>query len=143
MDSNCPFCAVDKEKNRILLETHSVIVILSNPRLMPGHTLVIPRRHVAAWTDLAAFAREELLETAIRFQGKLKRLHPGGGCDLSQHDRPFMPTTKLTIPRHMHIHLRPRTWCDEFYEKVSKHETDVFQDLTQEEKEKFQKLLAE
>lgn len=143
MDSNCPFCSAKLSKERILYEEKLVFVILSDPRLMEGHTLVIPTRHVSSLAELTEDERRKLFHVAIRFQEKLKKLYPGGGCDLSQHDRPFMPTTKLTIPGHIHIHLRPRTWQDGYYERVLMHETGMFGELTRAEMKKFRKLLGE
>lgn len=140
----CPFCNIGQEKNRILKEGRHVIVILSNPRLMPGHTLVIPRRHVSTLGQLKPAERKELFDTAIAFQEKLIQvMGKGSGCDWSQHDRPFMPTTQLTIPGHLHIHLRPRKWKDRFYRKVSIHETPLFKRPRRIERERYQKLLAE
>jgi len=142
----CPFCNIDTEKNRMLYESRLVVVLLSNPRLMEGHTLVIPRRHVDRLGILSYEERHALIDVAIVFQEKIKSVFSAlwgkqAGCDLSQHDRIFMPTTQLSVPQHMHVHLRPRYWQDPYYEEVLRHETAVFQSLTDAEKQTFQKLL--
>lgn len=148
-EKKCPFCNLDTERNRVIDDSRpNVVVILSNPRLMAGHTLVIPRRHADRLSALDPNEREWLFHTAIHYQEKIKRVFTErwgkpAGCDLSQHDRIFMPMTELTIPQHVHIHLRPRYWQDPYYEQVLRHETAVFQPLTQGEKDEFQKLLAE
>jgi diadenosine tetraphosphate (Ap4A) HIT family hydrolase len=144
----CPFCAIDSERNRILKSRERVVVILSNPRLMPGHTLVIPRRHVTSFTALTVDELGDLFGTAIHFQEKLKEVFTElwgvqAGCDLSQHDRPFMPTDRISVPIHLHIHLRPRGWCDGYYQEVLRHETAMFRDMSLAEKKKFQLLLGE
>jgi diadenosine tetraphosphate (Ap4A) HIT family hydrolase len=143
----CPFCNLDRERNRILHESKYVVVVLSNPRLMEGHALVIPKRHVDRLSVLSSTERLALIDVAVVFQERIKEAFLSlwgkpAGCDLSQHDRIFMPTTQLSVPQHVHIHLRPRYWQDPYYEEVLRHETDMFQPLSDEEKEKYQKLLG-
>jgi len=48
----CPFCNINSEKTRILKDGNFTRVVFSNPRLMPGHLLVIPKRHVEKISDL-------------------------------------------------------------------------------------------
>lgn len=144
----CGFCCVDRERNRVLREGLFVLVILSNPRLMEGHTLVIPKRHVGAVGSLPWYVRLELFWTVFRFERKIVRAfsrHWGRavGVDTSWHTRPFMPTTDLTMPGHAHVHLRPRFFKDPFYERVSFHETNVFQWMDSVEKATVQALLEE
>ena len=49
---DCPFCNINSEKTRILEDKKFVRVIFSNPRLMPGHLLIIPKRHVEKISEL-------------------------------------------------------------------------------------------
>jgi len=144
----CPFCIVDESKNRVFYEGARVYATLSNPRLMAGHLLVIPRQHVGAPFELNPTEQQELFDTALRFQKKLIEVFSGiwnkpAGCDLSIHTRPFMPQTELSIPGHVHVHLRPRFWQDPYWGHVLRHEDDVFQPLSPEEQEKIQALLVE
>jgi histidine triad (HIT) family protein len=149
-ETECPFC--DKfglgTNNGILYEGKGIIAVLSNPRLMPGHTLVIPKRHVSSLSELMKVEQDELFAVAIRFQERIKRIFSvlwvgKAGCDLSQHDRSFMPTTNLSVPEHLHIHLRPRYWRDGYYEVVLRHETALFQPLSSKEMEQYRKMLEE
>jgi len=43
---NCPFCNILKDEREILSETKDSFIILSNPTLVSGHCLVIPKKHV-------------------------------------------------------------------------------------------------
>jgi diadenosine tetraphosphate (Ap4A) HIT family hydrolase len=138
----CPFCNLNTERNRVLKEGKLVHVIVSNPSLMQGHTLVLPKRHVSMLAELTVDERAELLETAIHFQQKIKTVFQSG-CDLLQHDRPFMPATKVSVPGHLHVHLRPRQWKDPFYTKVAVHETPLFYDVPEHEMRKVLRLLGE
>ena len=138
----CPFCDIlQNNTERIVKKNSHSFVILSNPRLMPGHLLVIPNRHVEKMSDLNAHEKHDLLETVIDFQEKiLKKL--SNGCDISQHYRPFIQQGKLKI-NHLHVHLRPRELEDALYERAQKFERDVFQDLDDEELKRFISLFKE
>jgi len=144
----CPFCVINPRKNWILAEGREVVVFLSNPRLMRGHTIIIPRRHVATLAELTESERNELFATGIRFQEKIKAALSElwgvrVGCDFSQHDRSFMTPSRVSVPGHLHLHLRPRTKEDELYLRVQTYETPMFKHPPTREKRKFQALLAE
>ena len=68
---NCPFCNIDKEKTIILKNGKNNFVIFSNPRLMPGHLLVVPKRHVEKLSQLSKAEINELLNFVIEFQEKI------------------------------------------------------------------------
>lgn len=122
----------------MLEEKKHVFTVLSNPRLMPGHTLVIPKRHVERLSDLSKDERGELFDTAIEYQNKILE-KVASGCDINQHHRPFLSQSKLKV-NHLHIHLRPREFKDTLYETSQKFE--VFEDLTREEGGKFVEILS-
>jgi len=137
----CPFCDVSNEKNRILKEGKFTRVIFSNPRLMPGHLLVIPKRHVEKISELNKEEREELLNNVIEFQEKiLKKV--ASGCDVRQNYRPFQKQNKLKV-HHLHIHLYPRELFDELYEKCQIFEKGVFNELSEEELNKMFKVFSD
>ena len=137
----CPFCNINSEKTRILKDGNFTRVIFSNPRLMPGHLLVVPKRHVEKISDLDEKERKELFEMIVEFQEKiLSRIAPG--CDIRQHYRPFQKQDNLKI-NHLHIHLQPRENFDELYEKSQIFEKDVFKDLQSEELEEMLKIFLE
>lgn len=135
---DCPFCNLNLERTRILHEGSHTKVILSNPRLMPGHLLVVPHRHAEKLSDLSEAERKELLETVILFQDKILTRF-AGGCDVRHNYRPFQKQTNLKV-HHLHVHLQPRELEDELYRECQIHETKVFTPLLEEEKEKFSRL---
>ena len=61
----CPFCNINKEKTVIINEGKNTRVILSNPKLMQGHLLVIPKRHVEKISQLEKNEREELCHKTL------------------------------------------------------------------------------
>lgn len=138
---NCPFCDIlTKNTERIIRESENTFVVLSNPRLVPGHLLVIPKRHVEKFGELSREERSELFYEAVKLEEIiLEKL--ASGCDLSQHYRPFITQDRLKI-NHLHIHLRPREFKDELYEKVLKHEVDVFTELREGEDKKYKDMFS-
>jgi histidine triad (HIT) family protein len=136
----CPFCKILTEvRERIIQEKAYSFVILSDPRLMPGHTLVIPKRHVERLSELTEEERKDLFDTAIIIQEKILDEF-ASGCDLAQHCRPFLEQSRLKVD-HVHIHLRPRELEDELYQKVQKYEVAVFKELDRAEFEKYKNIL--
>ena len=71
----CPFCDINEEKTKILWEGKYVFVALSNPRLMPGHLLVIPKKHVEKISELNAKEKRELFDTLETFQEKKLKIY--------------------------------------------------------------------
>lgn len=136
----CPFCTVDAIKTRIIKETQNIRVVFSNPRMVSGHLLVIPKRHIERLSELNSAERKELFDTAIEFQ-ELILSRFAKGCDLSQHCRPFLPESEVKV-NHMHLHLRPREFEDELFQKCQKFEKDMWKKLSDDEFEKVVSLLG-
>lgn len=136
----CPFCQIDNVKNRTLQESEYARVIFSNPRLMKGHLLVLPKRHVEQPWELTKRERDEVLAHVNELQKKLSETL-GTGCDVRQHYRPFMVQGRLKV-NHVHYHLLPRTLEDELYQKSMKFETPMFVDVPSGEPEQVASLLG-
>jgi len=133
----CPFCHINKEKTRIIKEKKHIFVALSNPRLMPGHLLIIPKRHVEKLSELTEEEKNELFNTTIEFQEKILS-KTACGCDIRINYRPFQKQDNLKI-NHLHVHLQPRELFDELYKKCQIFEKDIFKKLTKKEMDKFTK----
>lgn len=58
----CPFCNINEEKTKIISEGKYTFIVLSNPRLMKGHMLIIPKRHVENITELSVEEKKELFD---------------------------------------------------------------------------------
>ncbi|MCH5374383.1 MAG: HIT domain-containing protein, partial [Planctomycetes bacterium] len=69
---NCPFCRIlndDLPSSRVY-EDEQLMAFLDIHPISPGHTLVVPRRHVESFTDLSS---EEVCQLARA--GKLVAAH--------------------------------------------------------------------
>ena len=98
---NCPFC--DLKEERIIEETKNTFTILSNPAIVKGHLLVIPKRHAEKLSELNGDEKIELFNQVIKMQEILLRKF--SGCDIRQNYRPFQAQDSLKV-NHLHIHLQ-------------------------------------
>ena len=137
---NCPFCNINQEKTRIIEERERVLIVLSNPRLMPGHTLVIPKRHVEKISELNPEERKELFDMVIDYHKKIIERY-AHGCDMRQNYRPFLSQSDIKVD-HVHIHLLPRENEDELYQKSMQFEHDMWARPNEAELKKFMDLLG-
>ena len=136
-DPNCPFCNIDSEISRVVYLTEHVVAMLSNPRLVPGHLLVMPRRHITKPWHMKDEETKAVYNVVLTYQQIIfNTIAPG--CDVRQNFRPFIPQGRLKVD-HVHFHLLPR-WekeHDMLYQQVMKYEADVFADLPLTERIKF------
>jgi diadenosine tetraphosphate (Ap4A) HIT family hydrolase len=136
----CPFCKIDTEVSRVVFTTRRIQGVLSNPRLVRGHLLIMPRRHIESPWNMTKEERAEIQECVLFYQERIsKRLAPG--CDVRQNYRPFIPEGRLKV-NHVHFHLLPR-WPaeqDELYQRSMKYEKDIFAPLSGEERDEFTDL---
>jgi histidine triad (HIT) family protein len=133
--NKCPFCEIDKNKTRIVWEGKNVFVVLSNPRLMFGHLLIVPKRHIEKLSELKKEEKKELFEATIKFQEKILKFI-AKGCDIRQNFRPFQKQDGLKI-NHLHIHLQPRKFKDELYKRCQIFEKKIFCPLSKKEMDKI------
>jgi len=128
----CPFCNIlEKDQEKILSERKYCFVVFSNPRLMPGHLLIIPKRHIEKPSILSKREREEIFDTVVEFQEKILA-KVSSGCDIRQHCRPFQKQDDLKID-HLHFHLQPRELFDELYQKCQVFERGIFRQVKEME----------
>lgn len=141
MSKTCPFCQEVKRDGRALYQSGHTIAFLSNPRLMRGHLLIVPKRHVARLAELTPEERHELIETATLFEERiLEQL--AQGCDLRIHYRPFQKEDGIHL-NHLHAHLEPRELFDDLYQKSQKAETALYKPLSEREQQRLTQLFSD
>ncbi|HEY1064047.1 MAG TPA: HIT family protein [Candidatus Saccharimonadales bacterium] len=135
---NCPFCDT---QDRVLKENANAQVILSNPRKVPGHFLVVPKRHIEAPWELSPEELQDIFELIFFIEQKIiGKL--GDGCDIRQNYRPFMKQNQLKVD-HVHFHVIPRSLEDYIYSVSEKYETELFAELDDVERGEVSKLLED
>lgn len=132
MTTSCPFCEIETQKTRILWEDELTVTFLSSPRLMPGHTLVVPRRHIEKPWELTAKELQHIFASLWKVEQKIIEAGYGAGCDIRQNYRPFMPQSPIKVD-HVHFHAMPRTFQDELYQSSMRFEE--FEELVSPERE--------
>lgn len=98
----CPFCAVPAE--RIVVQDALTLTIRDGYPVSPGHTLVLPRRHVASLFDTTDEERRALWAALAAAREELaKQLWPDG-WNVGVNDGATAGQTVM----HVHVHLIPR-----------------------------------
>jgi diadenosine tetraphosphate (Ap4A) HIT family hydrolase len=133
---NCPFC---NSAERVLRENKHAQIVLSNPRKVPGHFLVVPKRHIEHPWELNSAELEDIFSLIFEIEQKIiGKL--GDGCDIRQNYRPFLTQSRLKVD-HVHFHVIPRSLDDYIYSVSEKFEADLFADLDEKEAIEVAKLL--
>lgn len=98
----CPFCELPKE--RIILSNSLGMVIRDGYPISPGHTLVIPQRHIGSFFELEPEERNSLLSLLEESKRRLDKEFQPDGYNIGINDG---PSAGQTVP-HLHVHLIPR-----------------------------------
>jgi ATP adenylyltransferase len=104
----CPFCADAFRKN---LEGDMTTVFAVHDRypVTPGHTLIIPKRHVESFFDMAELERQEATELARVIRNRLLESDPHiAGFNFGVNAGVAAGQTVM----HCHLHLIPRRQGD-------------------------------
>jgi diadenosine tetraphosphate (Ap4A) HIT family hydrolase len=102
LDSRCAFCSLPA--SRIVEVTSHFWLIRDGYPISPGHSLVIPKRHIQSFFDLTLNEQPELLDLLHRAKQSLDQEYAPQGYNIGINDG---PAAGQTIP-HLHIHLIPR-----------------------------------
>jgi diadenosine tetraphosphate (Ap4A) HIT family hydrolase len=102
MPPDCPFCAV--ERGRVVASNSLAVAIRDAYPVSPGHTLVIPNRHIGSFFDLSAQEHHALFQL-IREQKRVLDAEFGPHAyNIGINDGPAAGQTVA----HVHVHLIPR-----------------------------------
>lgn len=134
----CSFCNLGE---RVIKENKRASAILSDPRKVSGHFLVIPKRHIEKPWELSQAELADIFKLIFYIERKLVN-KLGEGVDIRQNYRPFMKSDRLKQD-HVLFHVYPRYYQDYLYQVSEKFETDLFTDLDPGEYQEFAKLLED
>ena len=103
LSSGCPFCKLNT-KVELVCETATAVAFFDGYPVSKGHTLIIPKRHVANYFDLSDEEQQDLWHMVNHCKTILeKRFHSDGfnvGINVNQ--------AAGQSVFHVHIHLIPR-----------------------------------
>lgn len=98
----CPFC--QSPSGSVFYETSLVQALWDGFPVSPGHALIVPRRHVARWSEATPDERQELTSAIAEVQRIVQDLHHPAGFNVGFNDGPAAGQTVS----HLHIHVIPR-----------------------------------
>lgn len=104
---DCPFCRLASSgayfyENRYFFATYNISPIL------PGHSLVIPKRHVVRLANLSGEEAQEVMPFVIKVNRILSELFKTNDFDISIQDGTAAGQTVM----HLHIHIISRILGD-------------------------------
>ena len=98
----CPFCPI---KDREILAEHPLAAAITDSfPLTQGHTLIVPRRHVASFFELTTNERLAMLGLLDQAKATLDTKYSPSGFNIGVNDGTAAGQTVM----HVHIHLIPR-----------------------------------
>jgi diadenosine tetraphosphate (Ap4A) HIT family hydrolase len=100
--SSCAFCTLPPA--RLLGENEHAVWIRDAFPVSPGHSLVIPKRHVGSFFDVSDAERDALLGLLEVAKAAAGREFEPAGYNIGINDG---SAAGQTVP-HLHIHLIPR-----------------------------------
>ena len=98
----CPFCTLPRE--RLVFESELAFVIRDGFPVSPGHTLVIPRRHVGSFFEITPDEQAAMLKLLKLARIELGHQFGPAGYNVGINDGHAAGQTIA----HLHIHLIPR-----------------------------------
>lgn len=127
---DCAFCAIARgadDSVEVVCEGETWIAFFPLNPATPGHTLVIPRKHVSNLWDVEPPLRDELMSAVIRVGRAIDAgLHPEG-MNLITSAGDVAEQTVF----HLHLHVVPRWQQDGFgriWPDVGMHDSDNLED---------------
>ncbi len=99
---HCPFCQIPPE--RIIAQNEHAFAIRDAFPVSPGHTLIIPKRHVGSFFDAAQEEKLALLALLDEAKAVIDGEYQPASYNIGINDG---AAAGQTVP-HLHIHLIPR-----------------------------------
>ncbi len=108
MSDACLFCSIVAGGTAadVVLETEDFVAFLDIRPLFPGHTLLVPRRHVVTLPDLPTELRDGFVEQQQRLATAMVEVLGAQGSFVAMNN-----TVSQSVP-HLHCHVVPRTKGD-------------------------------
>ena len=99
---DCPFCNPDNSKI-VLANSHAAAFYDGFP-VSPGHSLIVPKRHIASFFEATREEQAALLDLLAEMQEILVKERNPDGFNIGINDGTAAGQTIM----HLHIHLIPR-----------------------------------
>ena len=117
--TDCVYCSLPEFRARKIVENDFAEAYPTNIPITPGHTLVIPKRHVQKYEDLTPEEKFAIEDLRMKIAGALKKLFHSEGFHFAWNES---KVAGQSIP-HFHLHIVPRKPGDE---GITQYEPRVF-----------------
>lgn len=104
MVEDCPYCRKMRTGEGVVAENELALAIKDEFPLNPGHTLVVPRRHVGDFFQLTEEEQAAIHALVRQMQASLQEQYRPAAFNVGLNNG---PAAGQTIP-HVHVHLIPR-----------------------------------
>jgi diadenosine tetraphosphate (Ap4A) HIT family hydrolase len=98
----CPFCNLDS--SQIILSNTYAVVINDGFPISPGHSLIIPKRHIQSFFEATNEEHAAFLELLVKARELLHQKYKPDAFNIGINDGFAAGQTIM----HLHIHLIPR-----------------------------------
>ncbi len=102
MSKDCPFCTLPPD--RMLRQNKLALIIRDAHPVSPGHTLIIPKRHIASYFEASEDEKATLWALVDVAKELIETEFKPAAYNIGINDG---PAAGQTVP-HLHIHLIPR-----------------------------------
>jgi len=102
MSNNCVFCSLDKE--RVVDQCDLTVTFRDGYPVSPGHTLIIPKRHVTTFFSLTEDEQVAINKAIQKSKINLDTEFSPNGYNIGINNGKVAGQTVF----HMHVHLIPR-----------------------------------
>jgi bis(5'-adenosyl)-triphosphatase len=99
----CPFCRPGI-REAAFAESENFLAVYNKSPILPGHSLVIPRRHIPALLELPGPELTEFFHFARQVTADLVRVFGANAYNWSIQEQPAAGQTV----NHLHLHIVPR-----------------------------------
>jgi diadenosine tetraphosphate (Ap4A) HIT family hydrolase len=101
---NCPFCDPEIIRKQIFGETKQFRFFYNHKPVLPGHSLIVPKRHIESILDMNESELAELGPLMKKLSIALMKAYSCDGIDMSLQNG----ATAGASVAHIHWHLVPR-----------------------------------
>jgi superfamily II DNA or RNA helicase/HKD family nuclease/diadenosine tetraphosphate (Ap4A) HIT family hydrolase len=102
MSEDCPFCR--PAADRLFHLGEHVLGIWDSYPVSPGHSLLVPKRHIASWFEATAEEQRELFGAIDVARSAIEQTHRPDGFNVGVN---IGASAGQTVP-HLHVHVIPR-----------------------------------
>ena len=101
---DCPFCKLHEIGRQIIVENELAFAFLTNIPIVPGHTLIVPKRHISKYEELNDQEMRAIEDLRVKIMKALAKTFEAKGFNFAWNDEKI---AGQAIP-HFHLHIVPR-----------------------------------